>query len=62
MVLTAFAWLLVLKAAHCFLFPEAALRSLRKVSVQSSWKFIPAGILYLLVACPVAYRLWSNIH
>jgi hypothetical protein len=58
--LTAFGWLLVLKAGHCFLFPDAALRSLRRVSVATSWKFIPAGVVFLLVASAVAYRLWRH--
>jgi hypothetical protein len=58
--LTTFGWLMVLKALHCFLFPDAALRSLRRVSVETSWKFIPAGVLYLAVACAIAFRLWRN--
>jgi hypothetical protein len=59
-VLTAFGWLVTLKAAHCFLFPNAALRSLQRVSVDGSWKFIPVGIAYLLIAVPIAYRLMTN--
>ena len=58
--LTSFGWLLVLKAAHCFFFPEAALRSLRRVSPETSWKFIPAGVLFLAVACAIAYRFWRH--
>jgi hypothetical protein len=57
LVLTLFGWLLILKALHCFLFPDAALRSLQRVSVETSWRFIPVGILYLLLACPIAYSL-----
>lgn len=60
LVLTLWGWLLILKAAHGFLFPDAALRSLRKVSLESSWKFVPAGVVYLAVACPIAYRLWHG--
>ena len=60
LALTAFGWLLVLKAVHCFLFPDAALRSLQRVSLETSWKFIPAGAMYLVVASAVAYRLWRN--
>lgn len=57
LALTAFGWLLILKSLHCFLFPSAALRSLQKVSVETSWKFIPVGVAYLILACPIAYRL-----
>lgn len=57
LVLTMYGWLMILKASHCFLFPEMALRSLRKVRVETSWEFIPAGILFLLVSCSIAYEL-----
>jgi uncharacterized protein YjeT (DUF2065 family) len=59
--LTGFGWLLVLKALHCFIFPDAALRSLQSVSRDSSWKFIPAGVLFLGIATAIAYRLWRNL-
>jgi hypothetical protein len=59
-VLTVFGWLVTLKALHCFCFPAAALRSLQQVSTQTSWKFIPVGIVYLVVACIVGYRLLSS--
>ena len=57
LVLTVFGWLVTLKALHCFCFPAAALRSLQRVSIETSWKFIPVGIVYLLVACVIGYRL-----
>jgi hypothetical protein len=60
MVLAVFGWLLVLKAGHCFLFPDAALRSLRRVSLETSWRFVPAGVLFLVVACATAYQLWCR--
>lgn len=60
LVLTLWGWLLILKAAHGFLFPDAALRSLQKVSLATSWKFMPAGAVYLVVACAIAYRLWRG--
>lgn len=60
LVLTLWAWLLIFKAAFGFLFPDAALRSLQKVSLATSWKFAPAGAVYLAVAVTVAYRLWRG--
>ena len=61
LVLSVFGWLVTLKALHCFCFPAAALRSLERVSTETSWKFIPVGIVYLLAACAVAYRLVTRM-
>src|SRR4051812_39239756 len=55
LVLTLWGWLLLVKACHGFLFPDAALRSLQRVSLERSWKFIPAGIVYFVVAGFTAY-------
>ena len=60
LVLTVFGWVVTLKALHCFCFPAPALRSLQRVSRETSWKFIPVGIVYLLIACVVGYRLFSS--
>jgi hypothetical protein len=57
LALTLFGWLVTLKAAHCLCFPDAALRTLQRVSVQTSWKFIPVGVIYLILACVVAYQV-----
>ena len=57
-VLTLFGWLLVLKAAHCFLFPEAALRSLQRVSPANAHRFIPVGVIYFGISATVAWALW----
>jgi len=62
LALTLWGWLMIAKAAHCFLFPEAALRSLRRVSVDTAWKFIPAGLVYLIVASFIAFRLGAGIR
>ena len=59
LALTVFAWLVMLKALHCFCFPAAALRSLQRVTMETSWKFIPVGVVYLALACVVGYRLVS---
>ncbi|MEO6567340.1 MAG: hypothetical protein ABIO94_01145, partial [Opitutaceae bacterium] len=60
LVLTLWGWLLILKACHGFLFPAAALRSLQRVSLDAGWKFIPAGVLYLVVAASTAFALWRG--
>ena len=57
LALTIFAALVTLKAVHGFCFPDAALRSLQRVSLQSSWKFIPVGVVYLILAGVIAYRM-----
>jgi hypothetical protein len=56
--LTLFGWLLVLKAAHGFLFSEAALRSLQRVSLATAHRFIPVGVIYLALCVPIAISLW----
>ena len=60
LVLTLWGWLLILKACHAFLFPGAALRSLQRVSLDKAWHFIPAGVVYLLVAACTAFALWRG--
>lgn len=60
LALTLWGWLLIAKAAHCFLFPDAALRSLRRVSADAAWKFVPAGAVYLIIAACTAVRLWHS--
>jgi hypothetical protein len=59
LALTLFGCLVGLKALHCFLFPETALRSLQKVSVATAWKFIPVGVVYLALSAWIAWWLWS---
>lgn len=49
-VLTAYGWLMIFKSLLCFVTPAIALRSLQRVSVERSWEFIPAGILFLALA------------
>jgi hypothetical protein len=57
LALTVFGWLVTLKALHCFCFPSAALRRLQRVSVDTSWKFIPVGIVYVCPAAVIGARL-----
>jgi hypothetical protein len=57
LVLTVFGLLNLAKAAVCFLFPERALRSMRRVSLDRSREFIVAGVVSLVVATVTAYGL-----
>ncbi|MGE3310835.1 MAG: hypothetical protein AB7O66_12765 [Limisphaerales bacterium] len=61
-VLTAYGWLMIFKSLLCFVTPALALRSLQRVSVERSWEFIPAGILFLALAGVIAVALWSGIR
>jgi hypothetical protein len=57
LVLTVFGLLNLVKTAVCFLFPERALRSMRRVSLDRSREFIVAGVVSLVVATVTAYGL-----
>jgi hypothetical protein len=57
LVLTVFGLLNLVKAASCFLFPERALRSMQRVSLDRSREFIVAGVISLLIAAVTAYGL-----
>jgi hypothetical protein len=57
LVLTVFGLLNLAKAAVCFLLPERALRSMRRVSLDRSREFIVAGVVSLVVATVSAYGL-----
>ncbi len=61
-VLTAYGWLMIFKSLLCFVTPAVALRSLQRVSLQRSWEFIPAGILFLALAGVLAVVLLSGVH
>jgi hypothetical protein len=58
-VLTAFGWLLIAKAAVCFLAPDKALRSMERGG-RSPRGFIAAGLLLLVVAAWACYCLWHR--
>jgi hypothetical protein len=57
LVLTVFGVLNLVKAAVCFLFPEVALRSMQRVSLERSREFVVAGVVSLVVATVTAYGL-----
>ena len=57
LALTAFGWLLVLKAVHCFLFPDAALRSCPGALLFQEQVPFPTGPDFRLVS-----QLQSNPH
>jgi hypothetical protein len=54
--LTAFGWLLIAKAALCFLAPDAAKRSMAR-GVASPRSFVIAGVMLLAVAGWACYLL-----
>src|SRR5215211_8352980 len=57
LVLTIFGLLSVVKAAHCFLLPAAALRSMQRVSLDRSREFVVAGVVSLAIAAVTGYGL-----
>jgi len=57
LVLTIFGLLSVVKAAHCFLLPVAALRSMQRVSLERSREFVVAGVVSLAIAAVTALGL-----
>ena len=54
MVLTIVGTLSLVKAAHCFLLPDIALRSMARVRPERSREFIGAGIVALAIAAVTA--------
>jgi hypothetical protein len=58
-VLTAFGWLLIVKAAVCFLAPDKALRSMERGG-HSPRGFVAAGLLLLVIAGWTCYCLWRR--
>src|SRR5262245_12617951 len=58
-VLTAFGWLLVVKAAVCFLAPDKALRSMER-GARSPRGVVVAGGLLLAITGWTGYCLWHR--
>jgi len=56
-ILTAFGWLMILKAVLCFLAPDKALRSMERGS-RSPRGFVAGGLLLLAIAGWTWYWLW----
>lgn len=59
-VLTLLGWAFLGKAAFAFLFPEQALRSMARLTPETSRKAIPAGVALLAVAGALLFELWRN--
>jgi len=57
MVLTIVGVLSLVKAASCFLLPDAALRSMGRVSLERSREFVGAGVVALAIAAVTALGL-----
>ena len=60
MVLTIVGVLSLVKAASCFLLPDAALRSMGRVSPERSREFVGAGVVALAIAAVTALGLVSS--
>src|SRR5262249_29044356 len=58
-VLTAFGWLLVAKAALCFLAPDKALRSMEH-GARSPRSFVAAGAMSLAIGAWAFYCIWHR--
>jgi hypothetical protein len=58
-VLTALGWLMIAKAAVCFLAPDKALRSMER-GARSSRGFVVAGVLALALAAWAGYCVWQR--
>lgn len=56
-VLTVYGWLMIFKSLLCFVTPAVAFRRLQRVSLERSWEFIQAGILFLALAGVLAIAL-----
>jgi hypothetical protein len=54
MVLTVVGVLSLVKAASCFLLPDAALRSMARVRPERSREFVAAGVVSLAIAAVTA--------
>ena len=59
MALTIVGWAQVVKALIYFTFPAVGLRRMQMPSYERAWIFIPAGILFLLLAVILGYHLWA---
>ncbi|MGL4514313.1 MAG: hypothetical protein ACRCT8_14590 [Lacipirellulaceae bacterium] len=57
-VLTATAWLYLVKASLCLLLPETQLVTLGRVSHERAWELRLAGAVQLTIAGLLAYSLW----
>jgi hypothetical protein len=57
-VLTAFGWLLLIKALVCFVAPDIALRSMARA--PSPGRFRMAGVVLLFIAAWAGYCIWRG--
>jgi hypothetical protein len=56
-ILTVLGWLFILKAAIVFIAPNLGLRSMARVQLDNSRKFIIPGVIMIAVALALAYSL-----
>ena len=60
MLLTILGWLYILKSALYLLFPRIGLRSLERISLEKSRKFIAAGVMLLVFSGVLFAHLWMT--
>ncbi|ERR1044072_7173938 len=60
LVLTLFGWAFCLKGLIYFVFPQAGLKMLARVSLERSREFIVAGMIMVGYACLLAYSIYSK--
>ena len=54
-VLTFIGWAQVVKAAVSLLWPQKAMRSLQRVSMNRAWEFQAGGAVFLLLSAVIAW-------
>jgi hypothetical protein len=59
-ILTVLGWLFVLKAAIVFIAPNLGLRSMARVQLDNSRKFIIPGVIMIVVALALGYSLVTS--
>lgn len=61
LVLTLVGWAQVLKALIYFAFPSFGLRKLQTPTYERAWVFIPAGVVFLVLAALLGYHVWKEM-
>ncbi|MFN8007055.1 MAG: hypothetical protein U0V70_08570 [Terriglobia bacterium] len=59
-ILKIYGCALVLKCAINFIYPQLALKSLGRVSLERSWEFALAGAVFLGFAGMLLFSLWAR--
>lgn len=57
LILTIIGYGIAIKGAICFIFPKIGLRSMEVVSIERSRRFIPIGIVMVIIASLLLFSL-----